>query len=157
MDRPDLNQYTPQGEADALLARVSETERTRDNALACVRELQAREDRYRYAIEQALHLLELGRDFDVSHAKVWLRNALAGCVELPENHIAEPRKMVEPHGVPQCGATTRKGTICGQPARYEVGEPGDDPMPVCSEHQTRAATMGWPNRRIAAAGQEAKP
>ena len=96
---------------------------------------------YRYAIEQALHLLELGRDFDVSHAKVWLKNAIAGCVELPD-HIAEP------HGVPQCGATTRKGTICGQPARYEVGEPGDDPMPVCSEHQTRAATMGWPNRRI---------
>jgi hypothetical protein len=51
--------------------------------------------KYRYAIEQALHLLELGRDFDISHAKVWLKNALAGCVELPD-HIVDGNKMVEP-------------------------------------------------------------
>ncbi len=139
-----------QNEVNSLLERPAPNDALTRRACQMIET----KEKYRYAIEQALHLLGMGRDFDISHAKVWLRNALAGCVELPENHIAEPRKMVEPHGVPLCGATTREGTICGQPARYEVGEPGDDPMPVCSEHQTRAATMGWPNRRIADTGQE---
>jgi len=67
------------------------------------------EDRYRYAIEQALHLLELGRDFDISHAKVWLRNALAGLTELPD-HIPDTGKMVKPltDAVCACIAATVK-------------------------------------------------
>jgi len=43
---------------------------------------------YRYAIEQALHVLDMGRDVDVSVAKTWLKNALGEVIELP-NEKAE--------------------------------------------------------------------
>ena len=44
---------------------------------------------YRYAIEEALHVLEIGRDVDVSLAKTFLKNALAEIIETPEEGGAE--------------------------------------------------------------------
>ena len=51
---------------------------------------------YRYAIEEALHVLNIGRDVDLSLAKTWLKNALAEVIELPNAAVsgaAEPRTL----------------------------------------------------------------
>jgi hypothetical protein len=49
--------------------------------------------------------------------------------------------------LPQCEAIKKRGGKCGIPARYEICERDDDPTPVCSLHQTVAATHGWKTRR----------
>ena len=56
--------------------------------------------------------------------------------------------------LPPCGAMLHIGRKCGLPARYEVGEIGDNPTPVCSLHQARASTRGWPTRVRQNAGGE---
>jgi len=40
---------------------------------------------YRYAIEEALHVLKIGRPCDVNMAKTWLKGALAGIKRKPNS------------------------------------------------------------------------
>src|ERR1035441_1375694 len=43
-----------------------------------------------------------------------------------------------------CGWEMRFGKKCGAPARYLLGHPDEDKVPICSLHQSRASTLGWP-------------
>lgn len=62
------------------------------------------------------------------------------------------REAVALHPVvlPPCawegGWMGKKQRVCGQPAKYEICE-DDPPVPVCSFHQSRAASLGWRTRR----------
>jgi len=49
--------------------------------------------------------------------------------------------------LPLCDWPTRDGKRCGMPAKYELGWPDEPPCPICSLHQSRASTLGWPTRK----------
>jgi len=43
-----------------------------------------------------------------------------------------------------------KGDACGKYAPYDLGYPEDDPVHVCPLHASRASSLGWPIKRVAA-------
>ena len=43
-----------------------------------------------------------------------------------------------------CQWEMRFGKKCGAPARYLLGDPDEDKVPICSLHQSQASTLGWP-------------
>ncbi len=47
-----------------------------------------------------------------------------------------------------CGWQKKDKNKCGMPAKYELGYHDEDKIPICSLHQSRASTLGWPTNKI---------
>jgi len=50
--------------------------------------------------------------------------------------------------LPPCGWKHFGETLCGMPSKYELGWPGEEPVPLCSKHFSRASTLGWPTCQV---------